>query len=1226
MSHSEEAPAPRDPRVSLTTHPSFTDQDFEGHRAHTVYVGLHVPGYRRRGHRRHRHHHHKNGHKKKEDGTAADYEHGINRPVTPPAERVHFILGEGEDDTHTSHPLFSEMEELHGLGENMEWRETARWVKFEEDVEEGGNRWSKPHVATISLHSLFELRSCILNGTVMLDMDALSLDQISDLMLEGMVNSGQLQGDMHEKVKEALLRRHRHQHEKRHGGDKSSRLPLIRSLAEIGRNSSKSMFGSNTHLDKEGGGHSIPSAPTSPSAHGEEKPNIGKFLNLPGSGHNGHNNHESGMPQSPSATSLHGHNTHPFLTTTGSTLAENAGASSADLQHKLNQAFMKKIPPGSEASNILVGEVDFLDRAIIAFIRLKNGIHLGDLTEVPVPTRFLFILLGPSGNLPRYHEIGRAMATLLSDEVFHDVAYKARNRQDLLAGVDEFLDAVTVLPPGAWDPSIRIEPPSHVPSQEGRKKCIETDKEPPIEPEEEEEKLREESGLKRTGRLFGGLINDIKRKKFWYLSDFKDALALQTVASVFFLYFACIAPIITFGGLLGEATDSRLAAMESLLSGAINGLLYGLFSGQPLNILGSTGPVLVFETIVFSFCRDHGLEYLPLRLWIGLWTSAILMVLVAFDASALVCYITRFTEENFATLISIIFIYKAIEKVLHINNDYPIHINTIRPVDYNCYCTPSESSDTIIQVHVNWSSLSAVECKLYNGTMEGDGCAVPNYVPDIFLFSLILFTGTFTLSIVLKNFKFTSFFPSKIRAVISDFAVVIAIMVMTITDMCVGLNTPKLEVPHKFEPTWKGRGWLIPWFGSNPWWTSLAAIGPALLATILIFMDQQITAVIVNRKENKLKKGCGYHLDLFVLSIQIAICSILGLPWFVAATVLAMTHVNSLKMESETAAPGEKPHFLGVREQRVTHLLIFILMGLSVFFTSVLKFIPMPVLFGVFLYMGFSALKGLQLFDRILILFMPQKYQPDLMFLRSVETLRVHLFTAIQLACLVALWVIKSYKPISIAFPLMLVVMIFIRKLLDFIFTQRELKILDDVMPESTRKKLEEDKRKLEEEEKNDTSTEKVGVIPPNASSGNVAIPLANGNILKIPFTKFKEENEQLNSDQSNINISEQLNKTGLWQSLQQKEHSTPKIQQKDNPSNLMIPSSLKKRSNKNDSINDDERKRLSTMAEDEEEDDCGIRIRIQEPSPVTSKSPSKQDFPDDTTMEEQINHSETSV
>jgi len=55
---------------------------------------------------------------------------------------------------------------------------SLRWIKFEEDVEEGGDRWSKPHVATISLHSLFELRSCILNGTVMLDLEAASLDQI----------------------------------------------------------------------------------------------------------------------------------------------------------------------------------------------------------------------------------------------------------------------------------------------------------------------------------------------------------------------------------------------------------------------------------------------------------------------------------------------------------------------------------------------------------------------------------------------------------------------------------------------------------------------------------------------------------------------------------------------------------------------------------------------------------------------------------------------------------------------------------------------------------------------------------------------------------------------------------------------------------------------------------------------------------------------------------------
>ena len=84
---------------------------------------------------------------------------------------------------------------------------------------------------------------------------------------------------------------------------------------------------------------------------------------------------------------------------------------------------MKKIPPGSEASNVLVGEVDFLSHPIIAFVRLANSQVLGDLTEIPIPTRFLFILLGPKGNQERFHEIGRSIATLMSDEVclLHEV-------------------------------------------------------------------------------------------------------------------------------------------------------------------------------------------------------------------------------------------------------------------------------------------------------------------------------------------------------------------------------------------------------------------------------------------------------------------------------------------------------------------------------------------------------------------------------------------------------------------------------------------------------------------------------------------------------------------------------------------------------------------------------------------------------------------------------------
>ena len=115
------------------------------------------------------------------------------------------------------------------------------------------------------------------------------------------------------------------------------------------------------------------------------------------------------------------------------------------------------------------------------------------------------------------------------------------------------------------------------------------------------------------------------------------------------------------------------------------------------------------------------------------------------------------------------------------------------------------------------------------------------------------------------------------RSIISDFAVMIAIVLMVLIDALIGLKTPKLEVPEKFEPTNKdNRGWFIPPFHpKNPWWICIAAIVPALLGTILIFMDQQITAVIVNRKENKLKVGLKL-VEFFLahLSTKFSMCSI----------------------------------------------------------------------------------------------------------------------------------------------------------------------------------------------------------------------------------------------------------------------------------------------------------------------------------------------------------------
>ncbi|XP_044148983.1 sodium bicarbonate cotransporter 3 isoform X6 [Bufo gargarizans] len=1069
-------------KTSSTVNTNYEKEELESHRA--VYIGVHVP-LGRQSRRRHRHRGHRHHRRRREKEN--DKDDGRESPnYDTPSQRVQFILGtEDDDEEHIPHDLFTEMDELcFRDGEECEWKETARWLKFEEDVEDGGDRWSKPYVATLSLHSLFELRSCILNGTVMLDMRASTIEEIADMLLDNMTASGQLDDSMRELVREALLKRHHHQNEKK----LSNRIPLVRSFADIGKKHSE------PHLLERNGLLSSPQ-----SAPGNL--DVGKSAELKRNGTGGSQ--------------------------------EN---STVDFS-KVDMNFMRKIPPRAEASNVLVGEVDFLDRPIIAFVRLSPAVLLSGLTEVPIPTRFLFVLLGPTGKAAQYHEIGRSIATLMTDEIFHDVAYKAKDRNDLLAGVDEFLDQVTVLPPGEWDPSIRIEPPKSVPSQEKRKIPTIPNGSTPTGETIKEEQHHAGPELQRTGRVFGGLMLDIKRKAPFFLSDFKDALSLQCLASVLFLYCACMSPVITFGGLLGEATQNRISAIESLFGASLTGIAYSLFAGQPLTILGSTGPVLVFEKILFKFCRDYDLSYLSLRTSIGLWTAFLCLLLVATDASSLVCYITRFTEEAFAALICIIFIYEALEKLYDLGEKYAFNMhNDIELLtQYSCVCAepaiPSNKTlaawreKNITTSEVPWSNLTVSGCLAHHGSFEGPACGHHGpYIPDVFFWCVILFFTTFFLSAFLKQFKFKNYFPTKVRSTVSDFAIFLTIVIMVLIDYLVGVPSPKLHVPEKFEPTLKDRGWIIDPLGRNPWWTLLAAAIPALLCTILIFMDQQITAVIINRKEHKLKKGGGYHLDLFMVSIMLGICSIMGLPWFVAATVLSISHVNSLKVESECSAPGEQPKFLGIREQRVTGLLIFVLMGLSVFMTSVLKFIPMPVLYGVFLYMGASSLKGIQFFDRIKLFAMPAKHQPDLIYLRYVPLWKVHVFTVIQLTCLVLLWVIKA-SAAAVVFPMMVLALVFIRKLLDFCFTKRELSWLDDLMPESKKKK--EDDKKKKEKEIEDDSPEEAERMLLAEDSGNVPLDFEGRSLLQIPVKTLK-----YSLDPSVVNISDEMAKTAQWKAL----------------------------------------------------------------------------------------------
>ncbi|XP_063156705.1 band 3 anion transport protein [Candoia aspera] len=685
-----------------------------------------------------------------------------------------------------------------------------------------------------------------------------------------------------------------------------------------------------------------------------------------------------------------------------------------------NSGFKKqlldKIPPDSEATLGLVGCATFLDHPTLAFVRLKEAVELDSVLEVPVPVRFLFVVLGPDSPHISYHEIGRAISTMMSERVFRNDSYLAERRQDLVKSLDEFLDCCIVLPPSEIQNERLLKMLLPVQKDFLRKRYL------PAEKKLEEEPLKEhelkghdikpedsDDALRRTGRIFGGLVKDIKRRYPKYLSDIKDALNPQCLAAVIFIYFAALSPAITFGGLLAEKTDRLIGVSELLLSTSVQSGLFCLLGAQPLLVVGFSGPLLVFEEAFYTFCTNYGFEYIVGRVWIGFWLILLVILVVAFEGSFLVRYISRYTQEIFSILISLIFILETFFKLIKIFKEHPLK-EAYKNITLSRDEEPSDPA------------------------------------PNTALLSLVLMAGTFFTAFFLRKFKNSSFFPGRLRRVIGDFGVPIAIFIMTLADKFIkDTYTQKLKVPKGLQVSNpEKRGWFIHPLGNGfPIWMMFAAALPALLVFILIFLETQITTLIVSKPERKMVKGSGFHLDLLLIVGMGGIAPLLGMPWLSATTVRTVTHANALTVMSKTTVPGEKACIQEVKEQRVTGFLVAILVGLSILMEPILKLIPLAVLFGIFLYMGVTSLSGIQLYDRILLMLKPPKYHPDVSYVTKVKSWRMHIFTLTQILCLGLLWGVKS-SPASLALPFILILTVPLRRfLLPVIFTDLELKCLD---------------------------------------------------------------------------------------------------------------------------------------------------------------------------------------
>eukprot|EP00537_Pseudo-nitzschia_pungens_P013880 CAMPEP_0172395748 /NCGR_PEP_ID=MMETSP1061-20121228/21606_1 /TAXON_ID=37318 /ORGANISM="Pseudo-nitzschia pungens, Strain cf. pungens" /LENGTH=577 /DNA_ID=CAMNT_0013127441 /DNA_START=411 /DNA_END=2141 /DNA_ORIENTATION=- len=493
------------------------------------------------------------------------------------------------------------------------------------------------------------------------------------------------------------------------------------------------------------------------------------------------------------------------------------------------------------------------------------------------------------------------------------------------------------------------------------------------------------------------MIKDIERRKKCYVSDWTDGFKnlKKVIPAVLFLYFACLSPAISFGTIASQITNDSIGVVEFLLSAGGSGMVYSIICGQPMAFIAPTGLTLAFISGLFRYCTLKGLPFFPVYSWVGLWTSCFFTLLGLGGSSQLIRYCTRFTDEVFNALLSITFIYEAVNS-------------------------------------------------LKRSFVKAD----PNNLTTPFV-GLAMALCTFRATDEASAFDSSKFLNQTIRRFVKNFGPVIIFVAMSAINSVPTVskfNVPTLSVPDHFQLA-GGRNFFIP-INSIPNRVKLLCSLPAMLLSALFFMDQNISVRVVNNPDNKLKKGPAYNLDMVALGLITGVLSVLGLPWMCGATVQSMNHVKALT-DSVYNPETEEIEIVDVTETRLTGFLVHALIAGSLLLLPVVRLIPIPVVSGVFLFLGRKLMKGNSFFQRIRDTFVEKKRLLDDNPIRMLGRKRTAIFTGIQLLCLMGLWGFKENPSTAIFFPSAIGMLMVIRNsVLPKLFDEEELVELGDPTPQ----------------------------------------------------------------------------------------------------------------------------------------------------------------------------------
>ena len=552
---------------------------------------------------------------------------------------------------------------------------------------------------------------------------------------------------------------------------------------------------------------------------------------------------------------------------------------------------------------------------------------------------------------------------------------------------------------------------------------------------------------------------NVRKRLPLYKSDWTDGFNPKSISAILFLFFTCLAPTVAFGGVTNIITKGKIGVIEFILSCGIGGILYSIFSGQPMTFVGPTGLTLAFMSALFSFTQANGLPFLPLYSWTGLWTSVLLALISVFNISDLIGYCTAFTDDVFNALLSLNFLYEAVAYL--VGNFYR---ESVAPA----------------------SAYASLNIAL--GTWLGTRKVVR--------------IGTKS-SLINKGFRqfCTDFGPT---------IIIIAMSALSATPWVLAQKIEYLSIPPRFALS-GGRKWL-PALLSVPVHQRFLCILPAMLLSMLFYLDQNITVRTTEARldAKPVRKGVDkkgyYHQDMLTLSLITGLLSVFGLPWVCGATVQSLNHVRACSSaswtekrqvpmvageileEDDADAPTggvvksttvvsqssrdqteggggeltttqplilqgkkvmqmvETRKYADIMETRVTGFTIHSMILSSLYLLPLLSYIPIPVISGIFLYLGLKIMKGNQFFERLGDVFLDEsKYKAIAAYQRvNRGTLVRYLLT--QATSLGVIWWLKSNKRYSIFFPACIALLALVRKMvLPLFFTYSELKELDPV-------------------------------------------------------------------------------------------------------------------------------------------------------------------------------------